>query len=100
MHFIARNQRYPQYSFCVRSLRPLLDKKGRIQDSVIVRFDNGFLDTKAQGYTQEEAKRIREQLEKLTDTHVVLDYVPILAETDEGVAVKAISSSLSVAIKE
>jgi hypothetical protein len=99
MHFTARNDRYPQFSFCVPALRPLLLKKGRDKDSVIVRFADRVLDTQAQGYTPQEAALIKAQLEKLVDTHVTIDFSDDQTE-DRGVTVQASIAPLPVKTKE
>lgn len=73
-HFIARHTKYPQFSFAVAGLRPLLDARGLKQTSTLVRFENGVLDTRAQKWQPEEAKVIREKLENLYDAAVSLRF--------------------------
>lgn len=98
--FVARSDRYPQFSFCVPALRPFLKKKGRLEkDSTVVKFIDRVLDTKAQGYSEEEADAIKKQLAVLLDTHVALDFSD--DQTNErGVEPKISTSSLSIKTKE
>ena len=99
MHFIARNQRYPQFSFAVPTLRPLLDKKGRKQDSTIVRFENGVLDTLAQGWTAQEAKVIRDHLGKMKETMVRLTFNSDDNEQGEQVTATTENKPLTVEVR-
>ena len=73
-HFIARNIKYPQFSFAVKELRPLLNERGLHQTSTLVRFENSLLDTKAQGWKEREAAVIREKLERMYDATVTLRF--------------------------
>lgn len=73
-HFIARHTRYPQFSFAVKELRPLLNERGLHQTSTLVRFENSILDTKAQGWEEREAAVIKKKLEQMYDATVSLRF--------------------------
>ncbi len=75
-HFIAHSPRYPFLRFNVPALKPLLLKKGLLEPATWVKFDSGFLDTKAAGWTEEEAALIHEQIEKLHAANVRLEFLP------------------------
>ena len=98
-HIIARNDHYPQYSFCVPALRPFLKRKGRLdKESTVVKFIDRVLDTKAQGYTEGEADAIQKQLSALIDTHVTLDFGDDQT-SERGVEVKVSSQPLPLKMK-
>ena len=80
--FIARNDRYPQFSFACSGLRPFLDKRGEKMTSTVVRFENGVLDTKAQGWSDQEAAVIRKKLDSLQETMVRLTFNEEGVQTD------------------
>ena len=78
MHFVATCDIFPQFAFNVPALRVYYKAEGREFDSPIVRFQNRVLDTKQQGYGEEESAMIRAALEKMTEfppligTHILL----------------------------
>lgn len=71
-HFVATCAQYRSFTFNVPKLRELYDKRRVKSKSALVRFQAGFLDTLAQGYDEEEARCIREALDKCLMTGVTV----------------------------
>ena len=66
MHFAAViSGRVHGLRFHVPELKKIKETAGEIGPAAWVKFDNGMLDTKAMGYTEEEAAAIRKRLEKV-----------------------------------
>lgn len=93
-HFQARVERYPHYLFVSSRLRALRKKEGEQFPSGTVRFQHGVLDTVAQGFTEEEAEAIYQDLSKSPIWNIFVrplrwlphedDDVPQVSDPDTG----------------
>ncbi len=61
-HFIVFCRVYPSFSFVVQKLRKLRKDQGETFPSGVVHFEHGTLNTKTQGFTEEEAALIFEKI--------------------------------------
>src|SRR5262245_14363022 len=69
-HFVATCAQFRSLGFVSRGLRNLYRSQGREgkEQPTLLRFQAGVFDTKAQGFTEEEAGLIKEDLAKCTMT--------------------------------
>lgn len=66
MHFtVVLSGRVSGLRFNVPQLKKLKEDRGELYPGTWVKFNNGILDTKAEGFSEEEAGVIRQQLEKM-----------------------------------
>jgi len=71
MHFVCRS-RYPSYIFISSSLRELRKKRGDQFATGTVRFQQGILDTKMQGFDEEEAEAIYKDISRTPQWNVFI----------------------------
>lgn len=67
MHFVAVCNKYPEFSFAVAALRQFDHRKST------VKFHNGILDTRNDGYSPDQADAILAALQRMRQTPPLID---------------------------
>lgn len=89
-HFVAHSPRFPYLRVNVPELKKFREERGILNPGTWVKFDSGFLDTVAQGFTEEETPFIAEALRRAHAANIQLEF------TENGVKAKLNQEPLQI----